>query len=83
MTYPALPDTYCIVMRVFFLRGEYVWGDLSDGPVTFDNAVDRIIDSFDDAVWMDPTAETVRVFEIDGRVVLDRTEDALAKVLDQ
>ena len=81
-TYPALPETYFTAMRLFFFRGEYSWGDLTDGPATFDGVVDEVIEKFNgqDARELDLSAKTLRVLEIDGASAIDRTEDVLGEL---
>ena len=81
-TYPAMPDTYHVAMRVFNVTGKHVWGDIADGPATFDEVVDLVIEQFDgdDAREMELSTKTLRVLEIDNGVAMDRTEDVLAYI---
>lgn len=79
MEYPAHPSHYFTVSRIYFLNGAFVWGDVTDGyAASFRDACDLVLEAFDgDAVPL--TAKTVRVLEIDGRAVIDRTEDAVGR----
>lgn len=78
VTYPAHPDHYFTVSRLFLMNGQHVWGDLSDGPLaSFDAATDCVLESFD-GDEMHLRIETVRVVEHDGNVSIDRTDDAIA-----
>lgn len=81
-TYPAMPETYHVAMRVLHINGKHVWGDITDGPATFDDVVDLVIEQFDgnDAREMELSAKTLRVLEIDNGVAMDRTEDVLAEI---
>lgn len=82
MNYPAMPDTYHVAMRLFFQNGEYAWGDITDGPATFAQTVNAVIDSFDmcDARVMELSTKTLRVLEIDNGVAMDRTDDVLGNI---
>lgn len=81
-TYPALPDTYFTAMRMFCFRGEYSWGDLTDGPATFDEVVALVVEIFDgqDARELELSVKTLRVLEIDGSTAIDRTRDVLGEL---
>jgi len=80
--YPALPETYLTAMRMFYFRGEYSWGDLTDGPATFDKVVALVIERFDgqDARELELSVKTLRVLEIDGSTAIDRTRDILGEI---
>ena len=63
---------------------EYGWGFVGEGQSSLAEVVTALIESFDtDHVTIRPDLTTVRVWEIDGGVNLDRTEDALIAITER
>lgn len=69
---PKHPDSFFIVHRWFDGIRNPRWGDLTDGPATKGEAIDRVLDSFRD---FPPTEGTLRVWHFDEDAVRDVTEE--------
>jgi hypothetical protein len=79
----AFPSDYYDVFALFTHPRNHgistAWGNLSDGPVTRDEALECVADYF--RGWSQPSTRTVRVMHVQADVpARDVTEDILAEL---